>query len=114
MRPQVCSVRVWSVSRSLHRHSGSTQELYTCLFRQIAQIASAKVGLFASLRIPHASNKLDDGIRRRFISDDESTTLPPTYISHNTRVYLQVQKSMGERRISEPRRMGLATIAESP
>ena len=35
--PQVCSVLVWSVSRSMsapHVIAGSTQELYTCLFRQ--------------------------------------------------------------------------------
>ena len=39
--PQVCSVLVWSVSRSLHHIdviAGSTQELYTCLFRQMARL----------------------------------------------------------------------------
>ena len=37
---QVCSVLVWSVSRSLHHNviAGSTQELYTCLFRQMARL----------------------------------------------------------------------------
>ena len=40
MRPQVCSVLVWSVSRSLHHNviAGSTHELYTCLFRQMARL----------------------------------------------------------------------------
>ena len=39
VRPQVCSVLVRSVSRSLHHYviAGSTQELYTCLFRQVQQ-----------------------------------------------------------------------------
>ena len=34
------SVLVWSVSRSLHHYviAGSTQELYTCLFRQMARL----------------------------------------------------------------------------
>ena len=35
----VCSVLVWSVSRSLHHViAGSMQELYTCLFRQMARL----------------------------------------------------------------------------
>ena len=36
VRPQVCSVLVWSVSGSLHHNviAGSTHALYTCLFRQ--------------------------------------------------------------------------------
>ena len=50
------------------------------------------------MRNPHASNKLDDGIHGRFISEDVLNIVD----NSATRVYLQVQKSMGERRISEP------------
>ena len=40
MRPQVCSVLVWSVSMQVSAPyviAGSTQDVYTCLFRQMAR-----------------------------------------------------------------------------
>ena len=38
MSGQVCSVLVWSVSLHHYVIAGSTHELYTCLFRQIARL----------------------------------------------------------------------------
>ena len=76
VRPKVCSVLIWSVSRSLHHNyviAGSTQELYTCLFRQMARLL-----LKISRCLAYAAQPAM--ILRRLLSSDSSCNIGCTVV----------------------------------